>query len=96
MRKFIFLAFGSGLLSALISEVSFINWYGALIFYLVFLVLNIIYFLAYQYDDLFINSLTKTLKKVGIESPESFNLAIIVMWIIFNVVSIIWRWSYVK
>jgi hypothetical protein len=96
MRKFIFLAFGSGLLSALISEISFTDWHGSLIAGLIFLLINGLFLLAYKFDDMVIKSIFKTLKELGLDSPESFNLALIVMWGTFNVIAIIWRWSYVN
>jgi len=96
MRKFILLSLATALLSGLLSEISFIDWRYSLVFYLLFFAINSIFFLAYQYDDLFIKSFKKLLDYLLIKDAESFNLAIIFMWVSFNLFVIVWRWSYVK
>jgi hypothetical protein len=96
MRKFLFLSSATALLSGFLSELSFISWRYSLVFYLLFLAINLIFFLAYKYDDLFLKAFKKLLDYLLIKDAESYNLAIIFMWASFNIFSIIWRWSYVK
>lgn len=95
MRKFLLLGLSSALLSAIISELSFISWRYSLAFYLLLLTINSLFYLAYHYDDVFMVALKKPLKFLLIEDGESYHVAVIVTWISFNVGAIFWRWSYV-
>jgi hypothetical protein len=96
MRKFLFLSCATALLSGFLSELSFISWRYSLVFYLLFFTINLIFFLAYKYDDLFLKAFKKLLDYLLIKDAESYNLAVIFMWSTFNVCTIIWRWSYVR
>lgn len=96
MRKFILLSLATALLSGLISEFSLIDVRSQLVALLLYLITNLIFYLAYKYDDLFIKSFKKLLDYLLIKDAESFNLAIIFMWISFNLFVIVWRWSNVR
>ena len=93
MRKFILLSINSALIASLLSELSFINNLLHLTFWVLFIGINIIFYLAYEYDEVFIKAFKKPLEKLLIKDMESFNILIILMWISFNSFSIIWRWS---
>jgi len=96
MRKFILLSLATALLSGFISEFSLIDVRSQLVALLLYLITNLIFYLAYKYDDLFIKSFKKLLDYLLIKDAESFNLAIIFMWISFNLFVIVWRWSNVR
>ena len=93
MYKYILLSLFTALLASLISDVSFINDLLHLTFWVLFVGINIIFYVAYFYDVVFMKAFKKSLDSLSIKDAESFNILIILMWIAFNSFSIIWRWS---